>query len=205
VRRGHHHRGRFQPLELSAFLEEKDVDLFIGGVKERPIAYKLGVGFCDHNHERKIPLAGFIGMVNFARECTAASPARCETHSAGRQEGTRVTHATEPLAATRNACKLCAPLGACLALRGVAGAAPFLHGSQGCATYIRRYLISHFASPWISPFPASVKPPRSLAAARICATVEQCRPAIPAGADRHRDHVPAGDYRRGRGDVAARF
>jgi len=36
----------------------------------------------------------------------------------------------EPLAATRNACKLCAPLGACLALRGVAGAAPFLHGSQ---------------------------------------------------------------------------
>ena len=53
----------------------------------------------------------------------------------------------EPLAAPRNACKLCAPLGACLALRGVAGAAPFLHGSQGCATYIRRYLISHFREP----------------------------------------------------------
>jgi len=53
----------------------------------------------------------------------------------------------EPVAATRNACKLCAPLGACLALRGVAGAAPFLHGSQGCATYIRRYLISHFREP----------------------------------------------------------
>jgi nitrogenase molybdenum-iron protein NifN len=52
-----------------------------------------------------------------------------------------------PLAATRNACKLCAPLGACLALRGVAGAVPFLHGSQGCATYIRRYLISHFREP----------------------------------------------------------
>jgi len=53
----------------------------------------------------------------------------------------------ETVAATRNACKLCAPLGACLALRGVAGAAPFLHGSQGCATYIRRYLISHFREP----------------------------------------------------------
>jgi nitrogenase molybdenum-cofactor synthesis protein NifE len=64
------------PLELSAFLQEKDVDLFIGGVKERPIAYKLGVGFCDHNHERKEPLAGFIGMLNFAREVynTVASP-----------------------------------------------------------------------------------------------------------------------------------
>ena len=56
------------PLELSQFLEEKDVDLFIGGVKERPIAYKLGIGFCDHNHERKEALAGFEGMLNFARE-----------------------------------------------------------------------------------------------------------------------------------------
>lgn len=56
------------PLELSSFLLEKKVDLFIGGVKERPIAYKLGIGFCDHNHERKIALAGFIGMLNFAQE-----------------------------------------------------------------------------------------------------------------------------------------
>jgi nitrogenase molybdenum-cofactor synthesis protein NifE len=56
------------PLELSRFVQEKNVDLFIGGVKERPIAYKLGIGFCDHNHERKIALAGFQGMLNFARE-----------------------------------------------------------------------------------------------------------------------------------------
>jgi len=64
------------PLELASFLQEKKVDLFIGGVKERPIAYKLGVGFCDHNHERKEALAGFTGMVNFAREvhATVMSP-----------------------------------------------------------------------------------------------------------------------------------
>jgi len=64
------------PLELAKFCLEKDVDLFIGGVKERPIAYKLGVGFCDHNHERKEPLAGFVGMLNFAREVysSVASP-----------------------------------------------------------------------------------------------------------------------------------
>lgn len=55
-------------LELSSFLKEKRVDLFVGGVKERPIAYKLGVAFCDHNHERKEMLAGFAGMHNFARE-----------------------------------------------------------------------------------------------------------------------------------------
>jgi nitrogenase molybdenum-cofactor synthesis protein NifE len=56
------------PLELSSFLKEKECDIFVGGVKERPIAYKLGVGFCDHNHERKRPLEGFVGMLNFAKE-----------------------------------------------------------------------------------------------------------------------------------------
>jgi len=56
------------PLELSSFLEEKEVDILVGGVKERPIAYKLGVAFCDHNHERKEALAGFQGMLNFAKE-----------------------------------------------------------------------------------------------------------------------------------------
>ncbi|MEI7732483.1 MAG: nitrogenase iron-molybdenum cofactor biosynthesis protein NifE [Verrucomicrobiota bacterium] len=60
------------PLELAKFCLEKEVDLFIGGVKERPIAYKLGIAFCDHNHERKEPLAGFVGMLNFAREVHAS-------------------------------------------------------------------------------------------------------------------------------------
>jgi len=60
------------PLELSAFIRERDVDVFVGGVKERPIAYKLGVAFCDHNHERKEMLAGFQGMLNFAREVHAS-------------------------------------------------------------------------------------------------------------------------------------
>jgi nitrogenase molybdenum-iron protein NifN len=49
--------------------------------------------------------------------------------------------------ATQNACKLCSPLGASLVFRGVEGAVPILHGSQGCSTYIRRYIISHFREP----------------------------------------------------------
>jgi nitrogenase molybdenum-cofactor synthesis protein NifE len=56
------------PLELAAFMKKKNARLLIGGVKERPIAYKMGIAFCDHNHERKIPLAGFDGMLNFAKE-----------------------------------------------------------------------------------------------------------------------------------------
>ena len=64
------------PIELSTFVKEKKADIFIGGVKERPIAYKLGLGFCDHNHERKEALAGYEGMLNFAKEiyATAMSP-----------------------------------------------------------------------------------------------------------------------------------
>lgn len=54
---------------------------------------------------------------------------------------------SENFRATTNACKLCKPIGACLAFKGVEGAVPFLHGSQGCATYMRRYIISHFREP----------------------------------------------------------
>lgn len=55
---------------------------------------------------------------------------------------------TKPTAAaTQNACKLCSPLGAALVFKGIEGAIPLLHGSQGCSTYIRRYLISHFKEP----------------------------------------------------------
>ncbi len=64
------------PVELSEFVKLTGADLFIGGVKERPIAYKLGIGFCDHNHERKLALAGYEGMLNFAKEVyeTVTSP-----------------------------------------------------------------------------------------------------------------------------------
>jgi len=48
---------------------------------------------------------------------------------------------------TRNSCKLCAPLGASLVFKGIEGCVPLIHGSQGCATYIRRYMISHYKEP----------------------------------------------------------
>lgn len=56
------------PIELEKFIIEQGADLLVGGVKERPLAYKLGVSFIDHNHERKHPLCGFEGAINFAKE-----------------------------------------------------------------------------------------------------------------------------------------
>jgi nitrogenase molybdenum-cofactor synthesis protein NifE len=83
------------PLELSGFILEKGADLLIGGVKERPIAYKMGIAFCDHNHERKEALAGYAGMLNFAREVHASvtspvwkySPARIASGKGGGYAG----------------------------------------------------------------------------------------------------------------------
>jgi len=88
--------------------------------------------------------------------CTAADKAKCGCNSPSATETVKSAisdrQSAMPLTgkhftATRNACKLCAPLGACLAFRGIEGCLPFLHGSQGCATYIRRYLISHYREP----------------------------------------------------------
>lgn len=64
------------PFELESFIREKEADILVGGVKERPLAYKLGVAFLDHNHERKHPLSGFEGALNFAQETydTIGSP-----------------------------------------------------------------------------------------------------------------------------------
>lgn len=53
----------------------------------------------------------------------------------------------ESYTSTRNACKLCSPLGASLVFKGIKGCLPMIHGSQGCATYIRRNLISHYKEP----------------------------------------------------------
>ncbi len=54
---------------------------------------------------------------------------------------------TKPYTATQNACKMCTPLGAALVFHGIERCVPLLHGSQGCSTYMRRYLISHFKEP----------------------------------------------------------
>lgn len=56
------------PAELETFMKKMHADILVGGVKERPLAYKLGIAFCDHNHERKHALAGFEGVENFTRE-----------------------------------------------------------------------------------------------------------------------------------------
>ncbi len=60
-----------------------------------------------------------------------------------------IKKAPEPVlvSLTENPCKMCMPMGASMALKGIEGAMTILHGSQGCATYIRRHMAGHFHEP----------------------------------------------------------
>lgn len=46
-----------------------------------------------------------------------------------------------------NPCKMCMPMGAATAFYGIKECMTILHGSQGCATYIRRHMATHYNEP----------------------------------------------------------
>ncbi|WP_110955336.1 nitrogenase cofactor biosynthesis protein NifB [Anaerosinus massiliensis] len=46
-----------------------------------------------------------------------------------------------------NPCKMCTPMGAVTALYGIKKCMSILHGSQGCSTYIRRHMATHYNEP----------------------------------------------------------
>ncbi len=51
------------------------------------------------------------------------------------------------LAVNENPCHMCMPMGGILAFKGIEQAMVLLHGSQGCATYMRRHIAEHFNEP----------------------------------------------------------
>ncbi|WP_010237220.1 nitrogenase cofactor biosynthesis protein NifB [Clostridium arbusti] len=46
-----------------------------------------------------------------------------------------------------NPCKMCMPMGGVMAFKGIEGNMTILHGSQGCSTYIRRHMATHYNEP----------------------------------------------------------
>lgn len=46
-----------------------------------------------------------------------------------------------------NPCKMCMPMGAAIAFRGIEGSMMMLHGSQGCSAYMRNHLTTHYSEP----------------------------------------------------------
>lgn len=58
--------------EIEEILQTYKPDLFISGNKERYISYKLGVPFVNGHTYDTGPYAGFVGMINFARDIDRA-------------------------------------------------------------------------------------------------------------------------------------
>ncbi|WP_446898123.1 nitrogenase cofactor biosynthesis protein NifB [Clostridium sp. LBM24168] len=46
-----------------------------------------------------------------------------------------------------NPCKMCMPMGGVMAFKGIENSMVILHGSQGCSTYIRRHMATHYNEP----------------------------------------------------------
>jgi nitrogenase molybdenum-cofactor synthesis protein NifE len=59
-------------MELSRLLQKYQPDLVISGAKEKYMTHKLGIPFCDFNHDRITSFAGFKGFINFAKELDRA-------------------------------------------------------------------------------------------------------------------------------------
>jgi nitrogenase molybdenum-cofactor synthesis protein NifE len=59
-------------MELSRLLQKYQPDLVISGAKEKYMTHKLGIPFCDFNHDRITSFAGFKGFINFAKELERA-------------------------------------------------------------------------------------------------------------------------------------
>lgn len=59
-------------MELVKLLKKYHPDLIVSGAKEKYMAHKLGIPFCDFNHDRISSFASFNGFINFAKEVDRA-------------------------------------------------------------------------------------------------------------------------------------
>ena len=59
-------------IELAKLLKKYHPDLIVSGAKEKYMAHKLGIPFCDFNHDRISSFASFQGFINFAKEVDRA-------------------------------------------------------------------------------------------------------------------------------------
>ena len=136
------------PAEIERFLLEMKVDVMAGGVKERVLAYKLGVGFVDHNHDRK-ELPGRIRRGGHV--CTRGVYHHLHAGLAAHEipvprEDLKMIPDTAKQV-NENQCQQCMPLGGVIAFKGIENAMVLVHGSQGCSTYMRLASVEHYNEP----------------------------------------------------------
>ncbi|MES1022209.1 bifunctional nitrogenase iron-molybdenum cofactor biosynthesis protein NifEN [Gloeocapsa sp. BRSZ] len=146
--------------ELLRTIAQTKADMLIAGGRNQYTALKARIPFLDINQERHHPYAGYVGMIEMARELDEAlySPVWTQVRQsalweeAGEQRGNYQLPITNYQSKVQNSKKLVAinplkqsqPLGAALAFLGLKGVMPLFHGSQGCTAFAKVMLVRHF-------------------------------------------------------------
>ncbi|MBC1238041.1 bifunctional nitrogenase iron-molybdenum cofactor biosynthesis protein NifEN [Nostoc sp. 2RC] len=142
--------------ELLRVIAQTKADMLIAGGRNQYTALKARIPFLDINQERHHPYAGYVGMVEMARELDEAlhSPVWVQVRQvAPWEEGageaisiqnpkSKIQNSSKSVAV--NPLKQSQPLGAALAFLGLKGVMPLFHGSQGCTAFAKVMLVRHF-------------------------------------------------------------
>ncbi len=142
------------PGNLLKLLKERNADMLIAGGRNQYLAVKEGFPFVDVNQERHIAYAGYSGLVNFAKQI-------CNSMRFYRKGSKFGVLSSELGAKKQHQSKIANPksevlidplkhspvIGAALALQGIDGALPIIHGAQGCTFLGKALLTKHFGEP----------------------------------------------------------
>lgn len=144
--------------ELLTIIAQTRADMLIAGGRNQYTALKARIPFLDINQERHHPYAGYVGMIELAKELDQAlhspiwaqvrSPFPYQSNGQFKGQSNRQFSETEILNPRKsvavNPLKQSQPLGAALAFLGIRGMMPLFHGSQGCTAFAKVMLVRHF-------------------------------------------------------------
>jgi len=155
------------PKNLLRLLKERNADMLIAGGRNQYLAVKEGYPFVDVNQERHVAYAGYAGLVNFAEEVSKSlrfynaefalhsrsalvnagvnGMRNAESKSKDKKKRAEIAHAKSAIMI--DPLKHSPSIGAAMALQGIDGALPIIHGAQGCAFLGKVLLTKHFREP----------------------------------------------------------
>lgn len=128
--------------KLRQIYKDYSADMLIAGSRNLYIAVKDGWPYVDINQERHIALAGYEGLVEFAKQIDAGLRFYSVRPSAKPVVKAKADTALEidPLRHSQS-------LGAIIAAQGFDKSTAILHGAQGCSFLSKVLLIKHFREP----------------------------------------------------------
>lgn len=137
------------PAVIRRIMADEGGQLLVAGGRNRYLAAKEGWPFVDVNQEREAAYAGYEGLVNLAADL-ANSVRFYERQAREPQCPTAIAETPVYVSGRRAAIdplKNAPSLGAAIALQGIDGALPVIHGAQGCTFLGKVLAIRHFNEP----------------------------------------------------------